>query len=297
MFSSNPMHSASSVPPGDYEFIGIATTSQEHLTRVAKVFRIVVVVVVAELSIFVIGSVERGISFEGFIQLAISLAVSRTRGFFLSNSFSPCDSFFPTQVPYCGYCGARNVNKDALMYFCGCNFLFALLTLIMCFLTWSSYVAIQQFCEECGDTSLLTENCYGEQRSNTYNSYCVDNGLEKYQNICIINTVISLPLTALYCFGFILGRNLWLHAEDIFISSANSEPNNADPEGGNNNLNSLTVSVATQPPEEKMALRSPSIQIDSVDNIVEMSTRPSSRQSSQSPKSRSPQSSSSALTK
>lgn len=114
MFSSNPMHSASSVPPGDYEFIGIATTSQEHLTRVAKVFRIVVVVVVAELSIFVIGSVERGISFEGFIQLAISLAVSRTRGFFLSNSFSPCDSFFPPRFPTVDIVGQGTSTRTRL---------------------------------------------------------------------------------------------------------------------------------------------------------------------------------------
>ncbi|GMI07142.1 hypothetical protein TrRE_jg9869 [Triparma retinervis] len=208
------MHSGSSSPSGGYEFIGISTTSQEHMTRVAKVFRIVLVVVLAELTIFVIGSVEDGVTFEGFIQLMISLA-----------------------VPYCGFYGARNVNKDALMYFCGCNFLFALLTLIMCFLTWSSYVAIQQFCEECSDTSLLTDNCYGEQRSTTYDRFCVDNGLKKYQHICIINTIISLPLTVLYCFGFILGRNLWLHAEDIFLVRNSDD---ADLEGGNK-MNDFTI--------------------------------------------------------
>ena len=152
----------------------------------------------------------------------------------------------------------------------------------MCFLTWSSYVAIQQFCEECSDTSLLTDNCYGEQRSTTYDRFCVDNGLKKYQHICIINTIISLPLTVLYCFGFILGRNLWLHAEDIFLVRNSDD---ADLEGGNK-MNDFTMSVATQPPQENLALRPPSIQIDSVDHhVVEMTTRPASGPSSRSPKS------------
>ena len=81
------MHSGSSSPSGGYEFIGISTTSQEHMTRVAKVFRIVLVVVLAELTIFVIGSVEDGVTFEGFIQLMISLAVSGSAPSLLIQNF------------------------------------------------------------------------------------------------------------------------------------------------------------------------------------------------------------------
>jgi len=153
-------------------------------------------------------------------------------------------------VPYCGFYGARHASKDALLYFCGCNFVFAALTLTMCFLAWSSFAALQQFCDECGYTSLLTENCYGDERSTTYERYCVNNGLSNFQKMCIINTVISLPLTALYCMSFILGRNLWLHAEDIFIVQAVDEDEEVDVEEGcsrGNKYNNMTVE--TQPQE------------------------------------------------
>jgi len=79
MFSSNPMHSSDSSNRGQgtYEFIGgISATSEEHLARVHKVFRIVVVAILAELCIFVVSWVEYGATFESFVQLIISLAVS-----------------------------------------------------------------------------------------------------------------------------------------------------------------------------------------------------------------------------
>ena len=191
-------------------------------------FRIVALAITAELALFIAGCIQTAPSLESFLQLFIALA-----------------------VPACGWYGAKHIQKDALMYFCGCNFFFGFVTSSMCLLNWSSLVTLKRYCEDCSDPVSHPETCAGFDYA-TYEAYCEGKYLSKYENLCVVNTIIAVPLTVVYCFGYVYGKELYKNAENIFIVQ----------HGGGAALSTSNTTVST----------TPQMQVHNDGTTVEMST-------------------------
>jgi len=178
---------------GSYSYFGITTSTEEHRLRVRRVVILVSVIVGVELALFALGCIFAPPSLDTFVMLFISLV-----------------------VPYCGYRGAKKRDTSSLMWFYGCNGFFAILTVLVCILNWSSLAFLRKFCERCHEATIETGECYGKDLD-TYEDYCKGGTLDAYERACITSTIISVPLTVLYVLGFYYGRDLWSRADVIFV--------------------------------------------------------------------------------
>mmetsp|Transcript_10451 Transcript_10451/g.20753 ORF Transcript_10451/g.20753 Transcript_10451/m.20753 type:complete len:174 (+) Transcript_10451:621-1142(+) len=121
-----------------------------------------------------------------------------------------CSSPIPTSLPPLRHIHASNTFRRRS------NGFFAILTVLVCILNWSSLAFLRKFCERCHEATIETGECYGKDLD-TYEDYCKGGTLDAYERACITSTIISVPLTVLYVLGFYYGRDLWSRADVIFV--------------------------------------------------------------------------------
>ena len=194
----------------------------------------------------------RGVVAAAIMEVLLFIFNVVQNGWDWRNLFSLCLSLL---VPYCGYRGSLKSEKDTLMWFCGCNFFFAIMTIASTIMLWNVMGTMAQWCEDCEEKHMLNEECHGSTEAGStmhYDTYCSEKYLDNYRLYVVVNSILCLPLACLYCYNYYYGKDLWRNAE-LILRMQNDEV-----AGDNMELPVRVRQVEVQPPCEIVAKTSPS---------------------------------------
>lgn len=131
--------------------------------------------------------------------------------------------FLSLLVPACGYFGAKRSDESLTCAFCGCSFLNACCRLFLVVGVWTTMKGFKLLLDDCaqgstaGDcpTEQFQQFCSKHQPPLDFHgpdSECyrwVHDAEPKLEALLITASILSLPATVLYCFGFCWGNRLY----------------------------------------------------------------------------------------